>query len=576
MTVKAKQLPVGFFVRPDGTYYREPNKPPERVSPRVGVRATVSVAGSPAKFVVVYFNDYNDALVEVKLPRADFLNLRTFRYALDNAGYQFSTKPDKAKQLHQALTMGRPNEDWEIVSRIGWHGKHFVLPNSPTRTDAGKVLRFEPNGTEHYSRHERRGTLDGWKAGVASLAPYSSRLILSVCSAFAAPLLSFTAAESGGFHLFGPSASGKTTCLQAATSVLGPATRRDLYTWNSTAVGLEEVAAGHCDCVLCLDEIAQVQSGARETAKKVRDAAFMLAGGRGRLRSTIYGQKLGVRDLTWNLMLLSTGEKAIFELASEADVARLKGEEVRLIDVPAIADDQLGIYEALPAEFVTPARLSDGIAAACASDHGVAFPEFIRQVSAQIETITSSIRTKMDQFAKASGVPEDGWERRFASRFALAFAAGVIAADFGIVPWKAGLIGTRIRACYLAARGRIPDAGKLRSDGFDRLRAKLRGEARILRLDRSGHKVNWSVAEAQAAEAFLNSGPPGVHYLIQPETFVSWFDSPLQANLVLDELDRLGYLIKPRPNLRTLQIAIHGIRGRRRYYAVRQTILTST
>jgi hypothetical protein len=50
----------------------------------------------------------------------------------------------------------------------------------------------------------------------------------------------------------------------------------------------------------------------------------------------------------------------------------------------------------------------------------------------------------------------------------------------------------------------------------------------------------------------------------------------MQANIVLDELDRLEYLIKLQPNIRTLQVAINGVNGRRRYYAVREAMLSST
>jgi hypothetical protein len=266
----------------------------------------------------------------------------------------------------------------------------------------------------------------------------------------------------------------------------------------------------------------------------------------------------------------------MFELASEADVKRLRGEEVRLIDVPAISNDQLGIYESLPPKFSTPASVSDAIVAACAANHGVALGALIQKLKANADDMPRSIRAKMQTFIKWARVPEDGWERRFAERFALAFAAGAIAAEFDIVPWSREMLGKNIRACYRAARGRVPDAERLLANGLALLRTKLSGGAYILDLLRSGHKVQWSPEDVEAADAFRRSGPGGAHYLIPSEGFVGWFESPMQANLVLDELDRLGFLLKLQPRLKTIQVAIHGVNGRRRYYGIREAVLNGS
>jgi putative DNA primase/helicase len=110
----------------------------------------------------------------------------------------------------------------------------------------------------------------------------------------------FATVEPGGFQLFGNSTKGKTTCLIAASSVAGPGIRSELLNWDITDAGLEEVAAGHNDSLLCLDEVGQIRTDApTSVAKKLRTHAFKLAGGRGRLRSSLWGQKLGARELRW-------------------------------------------------------------------------------------------------------------------------------------------------------------------------------------------------------------------------------------------------------------------------------------
>src|SRR5205823_3367173 len=125
------------------------------------------------KFVVVNFDDYDGKAVELKLARADFLQFSRFSHELGNAGYNLPQSESLARRMHEFLKMQGAWERWLIVDRIGWYGNEFVLPNSPAETSDGTVLRFEPANPEHYTRYRSKGTLEGWKKGVASLAAYS-------------------------------------------------------------------------------------------------------------------------------------------------------------------------------------------------------------------------------------------------------------------------------------------------------------------------------------------------------------------------------------------------------------------
>jgi hypothetical protein len=255
-------------------------------------------------------------------------------------------------------------------------------------------------------------------------------------------------------------------------------------------------------------------------------------------------------------------------------VERLKGELVRAIDLPAQVHDRDGIFESLPPEYTGSLELVEEIEAECRKNYGVALREFVRRVAENAETIEVQITTAMQEFFDGARVPKENWEYRFAKRFALAYAAAILAVKFDVVPWDSTTVARAIKSCYLAARSTIPDADRLRYAGFTRLRAQLSGAASIVDLVRSGNKVQWSAEQIRGAEVFRRSGPTGVHYLVQPKTFDIWFDSPLQANLVLAELDQHGHLIKAHPNLRTIQVAINGINGRRRYYAIREAVLS--
>jgi putative DNA primase/helicase len=285
---------------------------------------------------------------------------------------------------------------------------------------------------------------------------------------------------------------------------------------------------------------------------------------------------VGSRTITWKLFFLSTGETSLNEVARMESLERLKGELVRAIDLPAKVHDRYGIFETLPFGCTESIKLVELIEAECRSNYGVALREFVKCVARDAAIIRAEIAAEMEKFVEGAGAPNERWEHRFAKRFALAYAAAILAIKYGVVPWERTMVDRAIKTCYVAARGTVPDAAKLHSAGLARLVAQLSGGATILDLGRSGDKVQRSADDLLAAEAFGRLGPSGMHYLVRPKTFINWFDSQLQAELLVTELDRRQLLIKDRPNLKTLQVAIRGIAGRRRYYAIREGVLNMT
>ena len=101
--------------------------------------------------------------------------------------------------------------------------------------------------------------------------------MFAIATAFAAPLIELTGADSGGFHFRGLSSIGKTTLVRAAASVWGRGDEHGmLRTWRPTANRLEGTAALYGDTLLPLDELGV--AGARE----VGDIIYSLAAGIGK------------------------------------------------------------------------------------------------------------------------------------------------------------------------------------------------------------------------------------------------------------------------------------------------------
>src|ERR1035437_3857371 len=107
-----------------------------------------------------------------------------------------------------------------VASRVGWHGKSFVLPEQ-TIAPPGEAPVVYQGGRGVAHRYYQQGTLEEWIEKIGRLCIGNSRLIFAVALAFAGFLLRIIEQESGGFHYQGLSSIGKTTLLRVAGSVLG-------------------------------------------------------------------------------------------------------------------------------------------------------------------------------------------------------------------------------------------------------------------------------------------------------------------------------------------------------------------
>lgn len=136
--------------------------------------------------------------------------------------------------------------------------------------------------TAHEHSFRQAGTLESWQENVARYAVGNSRLVLAISAAFAGPLVGPCSAEGGGLHFKGASSTGKSTALHVAGSVWGGGDSNGyVRSWRATANGLEGVSMGHCDTLLCLDELSQLAAkmlARRPTCSPTAPANPQLAG----------------------------------------------------------------------------------------------------------------------------------------------------------------------------------------------------------------------------------------------------------------------------------------------------------
>ena len=248
---------VIFVIKNNGLYYRD-DKNIDRLicSPVVEVVANTTDDNSNNWGKILKWQDPNGKIHKQAMPflHDDGANIRK---SLANGGVSISSAV-KARQNLNVYLQGKQVEKLaRCVCQTGWNHNAYVTQDSVIgASDLGSnidlIFQNESCPPEILSKN---GTLEEWKATIATNAADNSRLVLAISAAFAAPLLRLLNVEGGGIHFYGQSSTGKSTALNIAASVWG--SRSFKQTWRSTSNGLEATAQTYNDNILPLDEIKE-------------------------------------------------------------------------------------------------------------------------------------------------------------------------------------------------------------------------------------------------------------------------------------------------------------------------------
>lgn len=369
-----------------------------------------------------------------------------YRAALLSMGLRIATTPRARNLLTQYLQTRKPDEFATCTDRIGWHGRAYVLPRETIGDDDARIVFQSESAMENTFRV--KGEADQWPERVGLLCAGNSRLVFAVACAFAGPLLRPAGMESGCFHFRGDSSSGKTTALKVAASVYGGPSY--VQRWRSTDNALEATAAQHSDCLLILDELAQIDP------KTAGDCVYMLANEQGKARATRSGTARPRQS--WRVLVLSAGELALSDHMAEGQKRTRTGQETRMADIPADAGAGLGAFENLHGH-AGGAAFAKHITHQAQAVYGSAGRAWLVWCTSNADSLKATIRTAADTLA-ASMIPKhcSGQVERVGARFALVGAAGELAIAAGLTGWQAGESERAARACFaawLASRGGI-------------------------------------------------------------------------------------------------------------------------
>ena len=412
-----------------------------------------------------------------------------YRAALLNMGLRIAPSPAARNLLTQYIQTRQPGEFASCTDRIGWHGRAFVLPHETIGDDAERIVFQSESQMENTFRVKQDAA--AWRDRIGALCVGNSRLVFAVACAFAGPLLRPAGMESGGFHIRGDSSSGKTTALRLAASVYGGPSY--MQRWRTTDNALEAIAAQHCDSLLILDELAQVEG------KVAGECAYMLANEQSKARATRNGAPRA--RLSWRLLFLSAGELGLADHMAEGMKRTRTGQEVRMADIPADAGAGLGAFENLH-DFAGGAAFSSHLTREAQACHGAPGRAFIEWACANADTLAKRLRTAVQALAR-DWIPAgaSGQVERVGARFALVGVAGELATEAGLTGWPAGESARGARACFdawLAARG---------GAGNGEVVAMLRAVRRFLETHGDGRFAMWHrAADDHAPETLQRAG----------------------------------------------------------------------
>lgn len=436
--------PQGFSVDELGLWHRkDEDSRPRRVCDPLHVLAKAcNLHGTGFAYVLQFDTPHSKArrwLMPMTMLSGDGAE---YRRELLAQGFMTPTDAERRRLLTEYLQSSNPPELIRTVSRVGWHGRAYVLPAETLGTPSEPLMFHSEAGIE--ANFSQRGTLEQWRTQLVRLCVGNSRLAFAVSCALAGPLLAWAPGTTGGgFHYVGDSSIGKTTGLLIAASVWGKGTEKDpdsyMQKWRATSNGLEFQGEQHNDCTLILDELGQMEPA------EAAQSAYMLSDGRGKLRGKAAG---GLRQTpTWRLLFLSTGELTLAQHVESIGKKIKAGQEIRMITIPA--EIARGTSLETLHDFATGHELSGHVMQHGAKHYGTAGRAWLEWLTSHTDTLARELRERMEAW-EAQAVPElaSGQVKRAGKRFALVAAAGDMATVAGVTGWPEGEASRAARTVF--------------------------------------------------------------------------------------------------------------------------------
>jgi Domain of unknown function (DUF927) len=388
-------------------------------------------------------------------------------------------------QFVETLIQATPTIAMTVVSRPGFRdgAMGFVMPICRYGSAKGRFIWDKENCDPAFG--EIKGELENYSEGVLTPALASPYATFAILIALAAPLQRYCEQRGHGkllpegaiFHFACDSSSGKTTLARLAQSVFGsPDVQTD---YEVTPRGAAEAAYARNDLVLVLDDTKALALPDAELLRVMKLFAQRIPSGRSKAISRVPGKR-AYPQLSWFCFAISTGPETLAEIAHRTSSKRF-GDRVRFLEMTVPPGDKGGIFGAplrgIDDKVENPADLLDEIELTIAENHGVLFHAWVKFLLSADQC--ERIRALVAEFVATTAGGQNGLEIRFARKFGVIYAAGLIGVEAGLLPWSPDWVSSAVRYCYDQARNtRDPDAAAV-EEGLKAIGQALETESRF-------------------------------------------------------------------------------------------------
>jgi uncharacterized protein (DUF927 family) len=346
-----------------------------------------------------------------------------------------------------------------------------------------------------------------------------------------------------------------------------------LPSWADSESAIEALARGHRDCVMPLDETADDEDKT-PIEKKARLLAFLIARNRPRRLSPIYERSHNLANREFRIIVLSSSERALGQIARAAGRQRLGGEEVRFIDIPASDPNSAGIFDGniVPAPGKTlretTKELIEALKANAIRHQGFAFHELQEKYVNDPHGL-KRLKAYKEQFERDAVLPDaHNAHYRVRTNFDAMYAATALAIDYEILPWEKRPTFRAIEKCMrlalaTLATGAKETAGTARAVDPHHICRNLKeriAEAELV-VVKPKQKVTEEQARArQRADGFKING----EIYVKPDRLKRWIPTQSERTALKEQ----KVIRTEREDTATVERKIGGIKGKPRYYAV--------
>jgi hypothetical protein len=557
-------------------------------APRLAIESTEFHVERRESYYKVRYFDLNGQSQTILIGRELFTNPSKVVAQLLKANADLPDDPEAAVRLVRRAVADRSKKNRRITLRTGWHRTSFVYPGE-TFGPLAETLEHESAPEIDPALGLRCGSPQAWQEGMRNGFESSDYLLFAASITLSGPLFDFAGGQEGMVFHFQPqessperqesrtrSSSGKSLAAQVAISTIGRARKTDLVSFAVTLRAAEDYCYSHNNLAGAMDEEGRALLS---TGRHIKPSQlpYLVTSGRGTLYSNKAVRDPDLRNLTWLLPVISTGEKPLDDPKNQR--VRTEGAQVRMAPIPVPPGGNGGIFNRLDGsreEIVRKAHLlAREVERTLDENYGVIMPAFLRLLVPQRASLERRVRRIVDKFVEWVGAASDPWERRLAEKFGIVLAAAIFASKFGIAPWTEQKAANAIRTIYRRSRGALASI----SEATDALIVTLRqalDAGRFPRLDKGQTLKPEDAGRAWGITWKLRTHGPAA--LITLEHLQRLIRPRPIAGAVIGELAGRGILIKSSDGKTAHEIMVRGLHGskRRRYVALKLSALIET